>query len=58
MTLNMKNWRASIFRIGDIDTRANFFENNLYPETIKNDNGSVAMRKTLCDANGTNNSIN
>ena len=34
-----------------------FMKNNFYPESIKNDNGAVATKK-MCNANGTNNSIN
>ena len=31
-------------QIEDLDTWDNFCKNNLYPETIKNENGAVAMR--------------
>ena len=40
-----KRARQKCFQIKDLDTRSNFCENNVYPESIKNDNGSVAMRK-------------
>ena len=46
------------FWIEDLDTWANLCGNNLYPESIKNDNGAVVMRKNVCNANRTNNSIN
>ena len=40
------------------NTWANLCKNIFYPATIKNDNGTVAMRFFLCDANGNNNYIN
>ena len=45
MTLIVKTGRAIFFGIKDLNTRANLCENNFYPESITNDNGSVAMRK-------------
>ena len=51
----MKNWRARFPQIEDIDARAIFLRDKFYPATIKNDNGSVAMRKNVCDANGIKN---
>ena len=43
MTQNMKNCRATFFQIEDPDTRANVCENKI-PESIKIDNGAVAIR--------------
>ena len=58
MILNLKYWRAIFSQSEVLDVQANLCENNFYPATIRNDNGAVAMRKFLCDANKSNNSIN
>ena len=39
------NRARQFFLVEDLDTRANLCENNYHPESIKNDNGSIAMRK-------------
>ena len=57
MTLICKNGFARFFLIEYLDTGTNMLKNNYYPESIKNDNGSVAMREKRCDEEGTNNSI-
>ena len=47
MTLNMKNGRTRFFQIKNLNTRDNLCENSFYPETVKNDNGAVAMRNNF-----------
>ena len=47
--------RHIFYQIGALDIQANLCENNLYPDTIKNYNGAVAIRGEI-DANGGNNS--
>ena len=54
MPLNMKTVASYFFRIEDLDTQANLCERYFYPESIRNDNGAVAMSFFLCDTNGTN----
>ena len=44
-------------QIQDRNTQDNLCK-KMYPSTIKYENGSVAMRKKLCNANGTNNPTN
>ena len=52
MTLNMNNGRVRFFRIQDINTQANLCKNSFYPESIKNDNETVATRKIVrCEKN-------
>ena len=48
MKFNIENGHAIyIFRIEELDTRANLCENIFYPESIKDDNGAVAMRNNF-----------
>ena len=55
MTLNMIMGEPDFFQIEYRNAQANLCK-RVYPETIKNDNGAVAMI-SLCDANATNKSI-
>ena len=58
MSLNIKYWR-SIFppKLKTLIYELIFVKNNVYPATIKNDNGAVEIRIFLCDAKESNNSI-
>ena len=59
MTLHMKKWARHIFsELKNLIHELICVKNIFYPASIKNDNGAVAMIFFLCDANGTNNSIN
>ena len=54
MSLNMKYWRARFFpKLKTLIHELICVKNNFYAETIKNDNGSVAMtRKCVwCERN-------
>ena len=53
-----EKWARHFFQIKEHNTRAHLCENNFYWTTIKIDNGAVAMRLFLCEANGIKNSIN
>ena len=43
MTLYTKNGRGRLFWFKDLNTQVNLSEKYFYPESIKNDNGAVAM---------------
>ena len=59
MTLNMKNGRVkNVSKLKTLIQDLICVKNNVYTESIKNDNGSVAMKKYIYSANGANNSIN
>ena len=59
MTLNMKNGRVkNVSKLKTLIQDLICVKNNVYPASIKNDNGSVAMKKYIYSANGANNSIN
>ena len=44
MKLKMNHRHTRFFQIKDHNTQANLCKNIFYPESIKNDNGAVAMR--------------
>ena len=47
MTYVQKYVSKIFFRIKDLNTRANFFEKQLHPAYIKNDNAAAATRKKI-----------
>ena len=54
----MNNWRAIFLsKFKTVIHEIVCVKNNLYPATIKNYNGAIAVRFFMCDTNGTNSSI-
>ena len=57
ITVTNKYWRARFSKFETLIHELIFVKSDFYPATIKNYNEAVAMRKVLCDTNGSNNSI-
>ena len=55
MKLSIKDGRIILFKIEELNTRANLCRKYFYPASTKNRHGGVTTKKRVCDTNKPNN---